>query len=209
MVIRFEADAYDSCNDQMEELTSSLQAASIQSPGTLRIRGLTIQRAGKEVPHKSLLELSTRKNRSNMDWSEVYCQLFLSQTQKYAIAYHNQGLFNRIEEKMLDSAPELETAKTEAQIQMKKLLKVIHLIRKLVMKKGNDARLSLVCDSGVLHVYQRRSQESCLPDEALRLFITPTERLVSVGSTTSHIAVAQCGVQEPPGRGDQKLHLPP
>jgi len=175
MVIRFEADAYDSgasCNDQMEELASSLQAASLQSPRILRIHGLTLQRAGKEVPHASLLELVTRKVHSKMDWSEVYCQLFLSQTQKHTIAYHKNGLFDKIEERMLDSAPELETAKAEAQDQMKKLVKVINRIRELVMKEGKDARLSLVCVSGILRVYKRRSPESCLPREVLQLFVS-------------------------------------
>ena len=176
MVIRFEADAYDSgtsqCNNsQMEELTSSLQAASLQSPG-IQIQGLTIQKAGKQVPQKSILELATRRpqKRFQPDWSEVYCQLFLSQTQKHAIAYHDNGLFDKIEERMLDSSLEFETATTEAQDQLKKLIKIINCIRELVIKEGKDSRYSLVCVSGVLRVYKRRSQESCLPDELLKLF---------------------------------------
>jgi hypothetical protein len=175
MVVRFEVDAYDSgasSNDQVEELAASLRDASLQPQETLRSQGLTIQKAGKEIPQSNLLQLVTRwaQNRFQMDWSEVYCQLFLSQIQKHAIAYQNDGLFDKIEERMLDSAPELETAKREAQFQIEKLVKVINCIRELVMKEGKDSRLSLVCVYGVLRVYKRRSQESCLQDEVLELF---------------------------------------
>jgi len=136
------------------------------------MQGLTIQEGGKEVPQTSLLELVTRwkQNRFQMDWNEVYCQLFLSQIQKHATAYQDGGVFDRIEERMLGSAPELETTKTEALNQMKKLMKILKRIRELVMKEGKDSRLSLVCVYGVLRVYRRSSQESCLSDEVLELF---------------------------------------
>jgi hypothetical protein len=176
MVVRFEVDAYDSrasCNnDQVEELAASLQAASLQSQGTLRMQGLTIQQAGEEVLQTDLLELNTRweQNQFPMDWSEVYCQLFLSQIPKHVMAFHHNGLFEKTEERKLGSAPELEAAKKDAENQMKKLEKAINCIRELVMKEGKDSRLSLVCVHGVLRVYKRRSQESCLPDEVLELF---------------------------------------
>jgi hypothetical protein len=174
MVIRFEADAYDpgtSYNDQMEELASSLQATSLQSPEVLQIHGLTIQKAGKQVPQTSVLELTTVgwQRRSQMDWSEIYCQLFLSQT-KHVLACHKNGLFHEVEERMLDSAPELESAKTEAQDQMKKLVNIIVRIRELVIQGGKHSRLSLVCASGVLGVYKGISTESCMPDEVMELF---------------------------------------
>ena len=175
MVVRFEADAYDSgasCNDQVEELAASLQAASLQPDDTLRMQGLTVQKAGKEIPQTHLLQLVTRwaQNRFQMDWTEVYCQLFLAQIQRHTIAYQNDGLFDKVEERKLDSSPELESAKTEAQNQMKKLVKLINYIRELVLKEGKDSRLSLVCVYGVLRVYRRKCQESCLPDEVLELF---------------------------------------
>lgn len=176
MVVRFEVDGYDSGasrnNDEVEELAASLQGTSIQSPTTLQTQGLTIQKAGEDLPQTDIFELNTRwvGNQSEMDWSEVYCQLFLSQTPKHVIAYHDNGLFDKLEERMLDSAPELEAAKTDAQNQMKKLVKVINCIRELVMTEGKDSRLSLVCVYGVLRVYKRRSQKSCLPGDVLELF---------------------------------------
>lgn len=174
MVVRYEVDAYDSgtpFSDQ-EELAAALQATSIQSPTSVKMNGLTIQRAGQEVPQTNLLELSTRwaQNRFQMDWSEVYTQLFLSQVPKHIVAYQDDGIFIKIEERMLDSDPELEAAKTDAQTRMKKLVKVLGRIRELVLEEGKNSRLSLVCVYGVLRVYRRKSPESCLPKDILELF---------------------------------------
>jgi hypothetical protein len=175
MVVRFEADAYDSGaprSDQVEELAASLQATSVRPPTTLQTQGLTIQKAGEEMPQTDLLELGTRwvQNRFPVDWSEIYCQSFLSHIPKHIMAYQDNGMFSKIEERKLDSAPEFAAAKAEGQLQMKKLVKVIRRIRELVLRAGKDSRLSLVCVYGVLHIYRRRSEESCLPDEVLELF---------------------------------------
>ena len=175
MVVQFEVDAYDSGtsnSDQSEELAASLQATTIQSPTSVQMNGLTIQKAGQEVPQTGLLELGTRwtQNRFQMDWSEVYTQLFLSQVPKHIVASQDNGIFTKIEERMLDADPELEAAKADAQTRMKKLVKVLDRIRELFMKEGKNSRLSLVCVYGTLRVYGRKSPESCLPHDLLELF---------------------------------------
>jgi hypothetical protein len=170
MVVRFEVDAYDSGasrGDQAEELAVSLQATSFQSPTTLQMQGLTIRKAGEEIRQTDLLELDTRwvQNHFQVDWSEIYCQSFLSHIPKHIMAYQDDGLFSKIEERKLDSAPEFAATKAEGQIRMKKLVKVINRIRDLVLEAGKESRLSLVCVYGVLHIYRRRSQESCLQQQ--------------------------------------------
>ena len=57
---------------------------------------LIIRSAGHEVPQTAIFDLKTRSARREIDMDEVYPRLWVSQTPKFIIAYHNSGQFNGI-----------------------------------------------------------------------------------------------------------------
>ena len=176
MVVQFEVDAYvpeTSLDMQIEELTARLRGSSFDSQMTSHMHGLTIQEGGKEIPTPAIVEMNTRsqRNRRPIDWSEVYTQMFLSQTGKYIVPIHDKGLFFELQEHTLEGSVELAVAKEEAEMNMKSLRYVLDWIRKLVITRGKESKYSLVCDAGLLKLYERENtEESCLPKDILRLF---------------------------------------
>ena len=176
MVVRFEVDAYASTSNGSDDkgvdsLADALRKSSLGSPTTSNMHGLTVQERGQTIPSSSIIELSTRsvKNRRPLDWNEIYSQLFLSQTAKYIVACHEDGLFTEIKE-WSPTDQEFNAAREEGQKHMKRLCNVLTFIRDMVIPYGRDSRLSLVCDHGVLKLYKRGKQESSLPDDLLELF---------------------------------------
>jgi hypothetical protein len=176
MVVQFEADAYvpeTSLDIQIEELATRLRGSSFDPQATSQMHGLTIQEGGKEIPAPAIVEMNTRsqRNRRPIDWSEVYTQMFLSQTGKYIVPIHDKGLFFELQEHTLERSEKLAAAKEKAQMNMKRLRYVLDWIRKLAITRGKETKHSLVCDGGVLKLYERENtEESCLPKDILRLF---------------------------------------
>ena len=181
MVVRFEVDAcipppakYPRKSvSSIDDLTDSLSAISI-SHSTSRSNGnLTVMEGGAEVSHTAVVELTTR-SQTNMrnngfDWKEAYPQLFFSQTTHHFLAVHTRGRFIDIQKRKLGSE-ELQNVAKDAQVELKKMRKALDLIKEVVIEHGKKGRISLVCVEGKLKVYQRNSDESCLPDSALSLF---------------------------------------
>ena len=58
---------------------------------------LIVRSAGHEVPQTAIFDLKTRSARHEIDMEEVYPRLWVSQTPKFIIAYHNSGQFNNIQ----------------------------------------------------------------------------------------------------------------
>ena len=58
----------------------------------------------------------------------------------------------------------------QAETSFKKLGMALRMIQKLVIKHGQAARLSLVCEKGKLMVYERVNTQSCLPAEVMQRF---------------------------------------
>ncbi|KAG1745762.1 hypothetical protein EDB19DRAFT_1927161 [Suillus lakei] len=69
------------------------------------VRGVSITQTTprKVVPQASLIELKTRAAHRELDWAEVYPQLYLSQTAFLYIAKHERGNFNTLEKIELGS----------------------------------------------------------------------------------------------------------
>lgn len=175
MVVRFEVDACLPYDDISSKLPSNRTAtgkrvpkksSSGSSSNPLDVR---ILRAGSsEVPQTHLLEIKTHGNAS-MKWSQTYPQLYLSQTPHVHHAFHKNGTFNRVKNFTLGQS-ELTDVDESAQEGFKKLRNFLGCLKSLVLKYG-ATRISLVCEGTTLSVYRMPQGESCLPEDALALFV--------------------------------------
>ncbi|KAL0952229.1 hypothetical protein HGRIS_006519 [Hohenbuehelia grisea] len=132
----------------------------------------TVQRGGSwSVDQSSIMELATRStsNVQYFSWEEAYPQLWLSQIQHHFMAIHYRGMFSTVRKERLNSA-RMQSVDAQAQWGFKRLRQVLEDIQTLVVGHGETGRLSLVCEMGVLKVYERENTDSGLADEAMRLF---------------------------------------
>lgn len=181
MVVRFEVDAaipppakYPRRSiSSIDEITKMMSEASLSR--TTRFAGgqLQIMEGGNQVASTAVVELTTRSQMTlkthGFDWKDTYPQLFYSQTAHHFLAIHQRGRFVDIQKRKLTS-DELQAVEDDAQVELKKVRKVLDLIRETVIEHGSEGRISLVCVDGELKVYKRTSDESCLPDQTLSLF---------------------------------------
>lgn len=182
MVVRFEVDA---CIPppkthsrrsvaSPDELAAALSAVNISDSATPvcdhRFH-LSVIEGGYEVAPSAIMELSTRSEhrQHEYDFKELYPQLFFSQTTHHVLAVHNRGRFTAIHRRKLASS-EFEAVDQELQPHFKAVRKALKVVQDLVVEHGERGRLTLVCKDGVLRVYERKSDEGCLPDHLLSLF---------------------------------------
>ncbi|KAG1805868.1 hypothetical protein EV424DRAFT_1578108 [Suillus variegatus] len=120
------------------------------------VRGVTIRQTTprKVVPQSSLIELKTRAARREIDWAEVYPQLYLSQTAFLYIAKHERGSFNTLEKVELGSES-MQTHARHTQQGVAKLKLVLQDILDAVKKEDVGVGLSLVAKDGKLALYKR------------------------------------------------------
>ena len=181
MVVRFQVDAclpYDATpwRKTSYHRTSRKKVAKKGFPSGPTSNSLdvkTIRAGSSDVPQTHLVELKTRKitdkNRTRFCWKKMYPQLYLAQTPHMHRAYHENGTFTHVEKFTLGQGELMEVDK-RAQVGFKKLRKLLGYIKPLVLKYG-AARISLVCEGKTLSVYRIPQGESCLPEDALALFV--------------------------------------
>ncbi|KAJ3573991.1 hypothetical protein NP233_g2061 [Leucocoprinus birnbaumii] len=164
-----EASTLDSLADAMSNMNLTTTVAPFSSN---TMPALNIINAGTNVPQAATIELTTIAvyRREKFNWDEAYPQLFLSQTSHHFLAVHNRGQFISVEKRKLVSDPEFEKIHKSMKPALKKLRKILEIIQQVAVKHGTGGRLTFVCSDGELAVYQRRSQTSCLPDEAMSCF---------------------------------------
>jgi len=104
-----------------------------------------------------------------VNWSKAYPQLYLSQTPHIHHAFHKNGTFKSVKKFVLGQSELADTDKC-AQVGFKKLRKLLGDIKSLVLKHG-PMRVSLVCVGKTLSVYRIPEGQSCLPEDALALFV--------------------------------------
>lgn len=163
--------------DDLSNLLSGLKVSSTPattttaSSPTSSQSDIAVIRAGYEVSQSAIMELTTRSERNavNLDWKESYPQLFLSQTSQHILGVHMRGSFRRVETRRLDSS-EMRSVEADCQRTLKQLRAMLKVIQDLVREHGQRGRLSLVCQGGILKVYERESKESSLPDEVMDRF---------------------------------------
>ena len=175
MVVRFEVDAclpYDAASTRPSSnrpatgrvATKKKPSGSSSNPPDVKV----IRAGSSRVPQTHLLEIKTHSS-SSMNWSKTYPQLFLSQTPHVHHAFHKSGNFTSVKKFTLGQS-NLADVDKGAQEGFKKLRKLLGDIRSLVFKHG-ATRISLVCVGKTLSVYQIPQGESCLPRDALALFV--------------------------------------
>jgi len=191
MVVRFEVDAclqsestrntsttatttadVDSLLDMFSSLNvSTTPRAASDTRSSVSTSELSVIRAGSQVPQDAIVEMATRsrRNAEEFDWENAYPQLYLSQTPHYFFAVHNRGTFEKVSKSRLDG-PELRRIDRRLQDSFRRLRQVLETIQELVIEHGQQGRLSLVHQGGTLRVFERKSQESCLPDSVLSRF---------------------------------------
>jgi hypothetical protein len=182
MVVRFEVDACIpppknhsrrsvASPDELAAAFSAVDLSDGATPTTDPRSHLSVIKGGYEVAPSAIMELSTRSEfkQHEYDFKELYPQLFFSQTTHHALAVHNRGRFTAIHRRKLAS-PEFQTLDQELQPQFKAVRKALKFIQDLVVEHGERGRLTLLCKDGVLQVYERSNEESCLPDHLLALF---------------------------------------
>lgn len=130
---------------------------------------VTIIRAGlSNVPQTHLLEIKTH-TRPGMKWTRTYPQLYFSQTPHIYHAFCSNGTFTHVKKYTLGQS-DLTKVEENAQEGFKKLRKLLSYIKSLVLRHGST-RISLVCVGKTLRVYQIPQGETCLPADALALFV--------------------------------------
>lgn len=182
MVVRFEIDACmpppktHSCRSAAtpDALAAALSAADVSdgaTPACDRHFHLSVIKGGYEVAPSATMEISTRSEfrQQEYDLKQLYAQLFFSQTAHHVLAVHNRGRFTAIHRRKLAS-PEFQELDQELQPQFKAARKALKLIQDLLIEHGEWGRLTLLCKDGVLKLYERANEDSCLPDHLLALF---------------------------------------
>lgn len=158
----------------VDELAASLSAVSLTRQSTFRSEyPLLVREGGIEVPADTVIELATISqsilSSRGFNWREFYPQLFFSQTAQHYLAMHKHGRFFYVTKTKL-SSEKLQEEERGLQSTFKKVRKVLDEIKKLVIARGKEGRLSLVCNGGILSVHERESDESLLPDAAMKFF---------------------------------------
>lgn len=181
MVVRFEVDACipppkvatkpkKAPAADPDDLVAALGGLSIETTTATAAADprLTILRGGYEVAQSALIELTTRTERraSEFDWVDPYPQLFLSQTPNHYLGVHDRGEFRSLRKNKL-GAPAFAQVENSAQASLRKLCALLKTIKAEVVGAGERGRLSVVCVSGTLMVYQRTSEEGCLPRDVM------------------------------------------
>jgi len=188
MVVRFEVDACipqstapagsapvgPSQSADIDDLIAGLASAQLgdTTPDSNELfPGLKVVQGGYEVKEADVMELSTRAERwiASYDFTELYPQLFFSQTAHHIMGLHDRGNFKTIQKRAL-KGPDLQKINTQMQSHFRAVRKALEEIQDLVVDFGEGGRLSLVCQGGVLRVYARTGDDRCLPDHLLELF---------------------------------------
>ena len=151
-------------------VASRSSPAASEAGSSLQLR---ILRAGVEQPQSSIIELTTRSEKTihNVNSTDQFLQLYLSQTLHLYVGVHFKGRFFDVRKQGLESS-ELVSQREKAEPSLRQLGNTLRMIQKIVVKHGRTGRLSLVCEKGTLRVYERVSTQSCLPAEVMQRFET-------------------------------------
>ncbi|KAF9240054.1 hypothetical protein BU15DRAFT_46128 [Melanogaster broomeanus] len=167
ILLRFEVDACLSASTSDDEFLESFSSLNIGSRGAAATTAppasaptttsaLAVQFTVPRTltPQSDMIEIKTRASHRALDWTEIYPQLYLSQTAYLYVAKHERGNFQTVEKTLLNSATMRPYAK-QAETSMGQLKALLGQILGVVRKEGNNVSLSLVCQGGKLTLYKR------------------------------------------------------
>ncbi|KAH7890453.1 hypothetical protein F5I97DRAFT_32471 [Phlebopus sp. FC_14] len=153
--------------DDDDLFLASFNALSIRSRGSAisqsydlapsPMSGLTVKITSPRslIPQSDIIEIKTRSVRKDLDWDEIYPQLYLSQTGYLYVARHDYGAFQPAEKIKLNG-PDMKPYIEHAEETICKLKALLDAILKAVRKEGSGVPLSLVSLGGQLALYKRK-----------------------------------------------------
>ncbi|GJJ10485.1 hypothetical protein Clacol_004711 [Clathrus columnatus] len=156
--------------DPTEEITNELENLKLaRKIAAFQDNFLTLCKAGKLVPQDSVIELKTRNltPRDSLYWSDVYVQLFLSQTPHLYTGIHKRGEFKKIEKLTLN---EVKSKAQEPERGLKRLRKFLGIIQSTVLERLTDGEsFSIVYQGGQLFLWKRDGKGGLLPPNVIEL----------------------------------------
>ncbi|KIK96154.1 hypothetical protein PAXRUDRAFT_139076 [Paxillus rubicundulus Ve08.2h10] len=168
VLLRFEVDACVATSaSKDDELLAALSTLKIGSrgaalttappsvtPSTTSALSVNFTVPGTLTPQGNMIEIKTRALKRQIDWAEVYPQLYLSQTAYLYIAKHDRGTFQPVQKIQLNGPTMTEHAE-KAKASMRELKMLLGQILEVVRNEGKKVQLSLVCQGGRLTLYKR------------------------------------------------------
>ncbi|KAF8841510.1 hypothetical protein BDN67DRAFT_1068471 [Paxillus ammoniavirescens] len=178
VLLRFEVDACVAASasneDELLAAFSTLKvgsrgaavttAPSTVTPSTTSALSVNFTVPRSLTPQGNMIEIKTRALKRQIDWTEVYPQLYLSQTAYLYLAKHDRGTFQPVEKVQLNGAVMQSHAKG-AETSIGKLKVLLQQILDVVRKEGKKGQLSLVCQGGKLTLYKRTTGSGNPVDE--------------------------------------------
>ncbi|KAG8946991.1 hypothetical protein FRC04_011287 [Tulasnella sp. 424] len=130
---------------------------SSPSPTFPMVSVIPLGDASSIVPQSSILEIKTRIREGEMNWSEIYPQLFLSQTPHLYVARHQQGLFTGTSVTKYDmTSSQLEKAAKAAEKPMARMYALLEAIVAAIRQEGEDVGMALTYDGKKLALHKRK-----------------------------------------------------
>jgi len=126
---------------------------------------------GELVPQSSLVELATLTSRFDVTWSDVYPQLFLSQTPTLKIAKHVNGMVSTIQT-YTEASEAVRKAHSDLSQDLRALVTLLAEMRAVVTRhKGTNKPISFHWSgSGDLKVHAVERHSNLLSAEELAMF---------------------------------------
>lgn len=166
-IVRHETDGYVCDTASMnvsDNLSGALKSLSISKAATATSNGdtLIVETDGKAVNAASLLEIKTRAITRRIDMNDVYPQLWISQTPKLVIAYHERGTFGIAQPQDVTNGIRLWEATNQNDLR-----RLACLLAKIVdVVKGIDSKKAIVkYDGGVGLKVVMGDGKPALPDD--------------------------------------------
>jgi hypothetical protein len=110
----------------------------------------------KLVSQSSLIEVKTRAQRRQLNWSDTYFGLCLSQTENLYLAKHTSGKFAPAEKHHL-SGEKLGACSQQVEGEMQKLKVLLVEVLDVARKTGAGIGMSLVYVKGKLELFERKA----------------------------------------------------
>ncbi|KAI0516863.1 geranylgeranyl pyrophosphate synthetase [Xylaria bambusicola] len=157
-------------------LTSNPAMTSAHGTGSR----LVVRREGQNVPLDRTLEIKTRAVHRPLNIQEAAPQLWISQTPKLVRAYHKGGRFQ--EPKVDDLTTAIQKWQADNQVQLGRLLGLIHRLIDVVKNYGNRATVSYVVDGDKL-VISPSSGQKMLPESLYLQWEAKSPQLSTIQET--------------------------
>jgi hypothetical protein len=118
---------------------------------------LTIKSGGQPIPQAAVFDLKTRSARGEIDMSEIYPRLWLSQIPNFIIAYHNRGVFDAKDINVQDVRDGVTRWERENQDAVKRLHMLLsYIIEYASLHRFETQKLEIVrSEMGVLEIREQ------------------------------------------------------